>query len=113
MKSSKSTFSPARKCLVLPSRVARVAGRARVTQKVRVLNSPKNDQANPSPTQRRLPEIARMIAEGELPVPTDWPPERLQPLLDLVHVARRRRLAKFVARIVANDIRRQERREDH
>ncbi|MGZ0173243.1 MAG: hypothetical protein ACKVHE_27255, partial [Planctomycetales bacterium] len=82
------------------------------TQKERVLNSPKKEPANQSPTQPRLPEIAEMIAEGELPVPTDWPPHRLQPLLDLVHVARRRRLVRFVARVMANDIRRQERRQE-
>ena len=96
----------------MPSRGVRVAGRARVTQKERVLNSPKKDPANQLPTQPRPPEIAEMIAEGELPVPTDWPPHRLQPLLDLVHVARRRRLVKFVARVMANDIRRQERRQE-
>ena len=45
-----------------------------------------------------------MIAAGELPVPVDWDPEQLQPLLDLVHIASRRRLMSFVARIVANDI---------
>lgn len=45
-----------------------------------------------------------MIAAGELPVPVDWDPEQLQPLLDLLHIASRRRLMSFVARIVANDI---------
>jgi hypothetical protein len=83
--------------------------------------SPKKDSANQSPTQPCLPEtaetaetaeMAEMIAEGKLPVPMEWPPHRLQPLLDLVHGARRRRLVKFVARVIANDILRQDRRQE-
>ena len=36
----------------------------------------------------------------------------LHPLLDLVHAARRRRLVQFIARVIASDIRREERRKE-
>lgn len=61
----------------------------------------------------RIPEIAEMIADGEIPLPIDWPNGRLHHLLDLVHAARRRRLVSFIARTIASDIRRQERRTEN
>ena len=60
----------------------------------------------------RLPKIAEMIADGEIPIPVDWPDSHLHPLLDLVHAARRRRLVHFIARTIASDIRREERRRE-
>ena len=75
------------------------------------MNSPNKD-ATHSTLQERLPEIAEIIAEGEVPIPIDWEPDRLIPLLDLVHRTRRHSSVKFIARVIANDIRRQERREE-
>ncbi len=60
----------------------------------------------------RLPKIAESIANGELPIPVDWPEDRLLPLLDLVHAARRRRLVRYFARMIAGDICRENRQED-
>jgi|SaaInlStandDraft_5_1057022.scaffolds.fasta_scaffold361249_1 hypothetical protein len=62
-----------------------------------------------SDCQQRL---SVMVADGEVPIPIDWEPDRLLPLLDLVHRTRRHSLVKFIARVIANDIRRQERREE-
>jgi hypothetical protein len=76
------------------------------------LNSPNKDATHSTLIQERLPEIAEIIAEGEVPIPIDWEPDRLLPLLDLVHRTRRNISVKFIARVIANDIRRQERREE-
>ena len=57
----------------------------------------------------RLPDLAEMIATGEAPVPNDWPPDVLSTLLELVHVARHRRLVHFIARAIASDIDREKR----
>ncbi|TWT97283.1 hypothetical protein [Neorhodopirellula pilleata] len=59
--------------------------------------------------EERLPDLAEMIATGEAPVPNDWPPDVLSPLLDLVHVARHRRLVHFIACAIASDIDREKR----
>ena len=59
--------------------------------------------------RERLPDLAEMIATGEAPVPTDWPPDLLSSLLDLVHVARHRRLMQFIACAIASDIDREKR----
>ncbi len=60
----------------------------------------------------RLPKIAELIANGEIPIPVDWPEDRLLPLLDLVHAARRRRLVQYFARLIASDICRIDRQEE-
>src|SRR6056297_2975351 len=83
-----------------PSRLARAAGSRRFHLKERVLNGHNNLQDCTEEQQRRLPEIAEMIAGGELPVPLDWPPSQLEPLMNLVHIASRRRLKSFFARMV-------------
>ena len=57
----------------------------------------------------RLPDLAEMIATGEAPVPNDWPLDVLSTLLDLVHVARHRRLVHFIACAIASDIDREKR----
>ncbi len=75
------------------------------------LSSPNHSEADSVPSAR-FPEIAEMIADGEIPIPVDWPENRLHPLLDLVHAARRRRLVHFIARTIASDIRREERRRE-
>ena len=59
----------------------------------------------------RLTKISESIANGEIPIPVDWPDDQLHPLLDLVHAARRRRLVRFLARLVARDICRRDRKE--
>ena len=69
-------------------------------------------KTQPTPATERLPVIAELIAIGEIPIPMDWDPECLESLLNLVHIARRRRLVEFVGRVIANDIRREERREE-
>ena len=76
------------------------------------MNSPHKDATHSTLIQERLPEIAEIVADGEVPIPIDWEPDRLLPLLDLVHRNRRHSLVKFIARVIANDIRRQERREE-
>ncbi|WP_160167285.1 hypothetical protein [Rhodopirellula sp. SWK7] len=73
------------------------------------MNSPNQSEADQE-SAARLSRIAEMIADGEIPIPVDWPHSRLHPLLDLVHAARRRRLVQFIARTIASDIRREERR---
>ena len=60
----------------------------------------------------RLHQTAELIADGELPIPVDWPEESLSPLLDLVHAARRRRLVRYIARVIAGDICRHDRQKD-
>lgn len=75
------------------------------------MNSLTNDEADAISAQR-LPQIAEMIADGEIPIPVDWPDNHLHPLLDLVHAARRRRLVHFFARVIASGIRREERRRE-
>ncbi len=71
-----------------------------------------NQSEADSVSAERLPQIAEMIADGEIPIPVDWPDSRLHPLLNLVHAARRRRLVHFIARAIASDIRREERRKE-
>ena len=56
--------------------------------------------------------LASMIANGELPVPIDWPEDRLLILLNDVHNLRRRRLVSFIARAIARDICREQRQEE-
>lgn len=77
------------------------------------LNSQNIPTTNIPPTSKPLPEIAEMIAEGELPIPLEWEAEHLATLLDLVHDARRKRLVSFVARCIASDIRRLERQKEN
>lgn len=76
------------------------------------MNNPNPSEAD-SVSAERLPQIAEMIADGEIPIPVDWPDNHLHPLLDLVHAARRRRLVHFFARAIASDIRRDERRTEN
>ena len=71
----------------------------------------KNDQRAATEADR-LPRIAELVANGEIPIPVDWPEDRLLPLLDLVHAARRRRLVRFFARVIASDICRNDRQEE-
>lgn len=66
------------------------------------------DAANATNQLRR---VAESIASGETPIPINWPDDRLSPLLDLVHAARRKRLVRFFARVIANDICRLKRQE--
>ncbi len=75
------------------------------------MNNPNQSEADPVSAER-LPQIAEMIADGEIPIPVDWPDSHLHPLLDLVHAARRRRLVHFIARTIASEIRREARRRE-
>lgn len=47
---------------------------------------------------------AAIIASGCTAIPSDWPPDRLRPLLDEVHRLRRQRLVQFLARAIARDL---------
>ena len=68
------------------------------------MNSDLDDRTETVALTDRLYQTAELIANGEVPIPVDWPEDRLFPLLDLVHVARRRRLVRYFARLVAKDI---------
>ena len=74
-----------------------------------VLTSDLNNRTDAATDADRLPRIAELIANGELSIPVDWPEDRLLPLLDLVHAARRRRLVRYFARVIAGDICREDR----
>ena len=52
----------------------------------------------------RLKKTSEVIANGEIPIPVDWPQDELEQLLDLVHDARRKRLLRFFAKTLARDI---------
>ncbi len=58
-----------------------------------------------------LPQMAAMVASGELPIPVSWPPDRLLALLERVHELRRRRLVALIARAIASDLCRKQRQE--
>ncbi len=47
---------------------------------------------------------AALIASGCTSIPTDWPPDRLEPLLDEVHRLRRQRLVQFLALAIAKNL---------
>ncbi|TWU32787.1 hypothetical protein Q31b_57970 [Novipirellula aureliae] len=47
---------------------------------------------------------AALIASGRIAIPTDLPPDRLQPLLDEVHRLRRQRLVQFLALAIAKNL---------
>tara|TARA_R110002073_G_scaffold245940_5_gene408725 strand:- start:9122 stop:9346 length:225 start_codon:yes stop_codon:yes gene_type:complete len=46
---------------------------------------------------------AALIASGCTAIPTDWPPDRLEPLLDEVDRLRRQRLVQFLALAIAKN----------
>lgn len=52
-------------------------------------------------TSYELSTHAALIASGRTAIPIDWPPDRLEPLLDEVHRLRRQRLVKFLALAIA------------
>jgi len=57
------------------------------------------------------PQLATMVASGELPIPVDWPDDRLRVLLNDVHELRRRRLVALIARAIASELCREPRQE--
>ncbi len=59
-----------------------------------------------SPTQEQLGRVAELVANGELPFPANLPAERSQRLLVEVQQRRRRKLVKYIARMIALDIQR-------
>ena len=63
-------------------------------------------------SQVDVSRVAQMVACGEMQTPLHWPPDLLHRLLDEVHRIRRGRLVRFIARSIASDIYREERRED-
>lgn len=76
------------------------------------MTSDLNNRTETVISTERLHQTAELIANGELPIPAHWPEHRLSSLLDLVHAARRRRLVRYVARVIASDLCRQDRQEN-
>ncbi|MEK6238702.1 MAG: hypothetical protein N2C14_28615 [Planctomycetales bacterium] len=75
-------------------------------QSIRTSDSSNDRQGTPTRS------LASLVADGELPIPVDWPADRLRPLLREVHELRRRRLVALIARAIASDLRREERQEN-
>ena len=80
-------------------------------------NHTADDHASPQPateptsapfaaTPEQLMRLAQLVANGELPFPTNLPAERSQRLLVEVQQRRRRKLVKYIARMIALDIQR-------
>lgn len=66
-----------------------------------------NDHVS-SPTEaessRNLERWSRLIADGHVPIPQDWPEADLLNLVLRVSELRRHRLLTFIARTIAQDI---------
>ena len=69
-------------------------------------NSPNNVHHDISPTPKQFDRVAELVANGELPFPENLTAKRSQRLLVEVQQRRRRRLVKFIARMIALDIHR-------
>jgi hypothetical protein len=64
----------------------------------------KSEAAHSRPTAKQLEQWSDLVAQGEVPIPSDLTPDEFQRLL--LGVARRRRkwLVKFIADAIAQDI---------
>jgi hypothetical protein len=64
----------------------------------------------PEPDRRRddgkdqIEHLAMLVADGKVPFPIDWPPDRQATLAVLVRARRRDRLLKLIARMIADDL---------
>ena len=74
-----------------------------------VTQSQNDNLSSSSLAPDRLRQMAKLIANGEIPIPVKWSDDQLAPLLDLVHAARRQRLMRFFAGVIASDICRSDR----
>ena len=66
--------------------------------------TPEVDRTPPLDSPDQLARIADLVARGELPVPLHLPAEQLDKVVCDVRQHRRRRLVKFIARAIAQDI---------
>ena len=73
-------------------------------QKGMPLTSETKNRTEAGFSTERLHKTAELIANGELPIPMDWPVHHLSALLDLVHDSRRRKLVRYFSRLIAKDI---------
>ena len=68
------------------------------------MQSQTSQATNSDDRSYELSTHAALIASGCTAIPMDWPPERLEPLLDEVHRLRRQRLVQFLALAIARNL---------
>lgn len=59
---------------------------------------------NSDDSSYELSAHAALIASGCTAIPTNWPPDRLDPLLNEAHRLRRQRLVQFLALAIARNL---------
>jgi hypothetical protein len=52
----------------------------------------------------QLERLGELVADGTIPFPIDWPPDRQAALSVLVRARRRDRLVKLIVRAIADDL---------